>query len=75
MGAIVWDQVGERTYETGTKKGVLYPQAANGTYPNGVPWNGLTSVSESPEGGDANDIYVVTLGSKLSGCYHWSVAA
>ena len=57
MGAIVWDQVGERTYETGTKKGVLYPQAANGTYPNGVPWNGLTSVSESPEGGDANDIY------------------
>ena len=57
MSAIVWDQVGERTYETGTKKGVLYQQAANGTYPNGVPWNGLTSVSESPEGGDANDIY------------------
>ena len=57
MSAIVWDQVGERTYETGTKKGVLYQQAAGGTYPKGVPWNGLTSVSESPEGGDANDIY------------------
>lgn len=57
MSAIVWDQVGERTYETGAKKGVLYPQAADGTYPLGVGWNGLTSVSESPEGGDANDIY------------------
>lgn len=57
MSKIVWDQVGERTYETGTKQGVLYPQAANGTYPRGVAWNGLTSVSESPDGGDANDIY------------------
>lgn len=57
MSKIVWDQVGERTYETGTKQGVLYPQAANGTYPLGVAWNGLTSVSESPDGGDANDIY------------------
>lgn len=57
MAKLVWDQVGERTYETGTKKGVLYPQAADGTYPLGVAWNGLTSVSESPDGGDANDIY------------------
>ena len=57
MSAIVWDQIGEKTYETGTKKGVLYPQDQNGTYPNGVAWNGLTSVSESPDGGDANDIY------------------
>lgn len=57
MAKLVWDQVGEKTYETGTKQGVLYPQAANGTYPEGVAWNGLTSVSESPDGGDANDIY------------------
>lgn len=57
MAKLVWDQVGEKTYETGTKQGVLYPQAADGTYPNGVAWNGLTSVSESPDGGDANDIY------------------
>lgn len=57
MSAIVWDAVGEKTYETGVKNGVLYLQAANGTYTNGVAWNGLTSVSESPEGGDANDIY------------------
>ena len=57
MAKLVWDQVGEKTYETGTKMGVLYPQAAGGTYPLGVAWNGLTSVSESPDGGDANDIY------------------
>ena len=57
MSKIKWDQVGEKLYETGTKQGVLYLQAANGTYPNGYAWNGLTSVSESPDGGDANDIY------------------
>lgn len=57
MPKLIWDQVGEKTYETGVKKGVLYPQASGGTYPIGVAWNGLTSVSESPDGGDANDIY------------------
>lgn len=57
MAVLTWDQVGEKTYETGVKKGVLYPQASGGTYPTGVAWNGLTSISESPDGGDANDIY------------------
>jgi len=57
MSKIQWDQVGEKLYETGTKKGVLYLQSASGIYPSGVAWNGLTSVSESPDGGDANDIY------------------
>lgn len=56
MSKLVWDQVGERFYETGTKKGVLYIQQ-NGEYPLGVAWNGLTSVNESPEGAEANDIY------------------
>lgn len=56
MAKLVWDQVGERFYETGTKKGVLYLQE-NGAYPKGVAWNGLTSVNESPEGAEANDIY------------------
>ena len=57
MSRLVWDAVGEKTYETGVKQGVLYVQAADGSYPTGVAWNGLTSVSETPEGGDANDIY------------------
>lgn len=57
MSVLTWDQVGEKLYETGTKKGVLYLRDATGAYTNGVAWNGLTSVSESPDGGDANDIY------------------
>ena len=61
MAKLKWDQVGEKTYETGTKRGVLYLQTGNAaqgySYPTGVAWNGLTSVSESPDGGDANDIY------------------
>lgn len=56
MAKLVWDEVGKRLYETGTKKGVLYPQD-NGTYPLGVAWNGLTGVSNEPDGGEANDIY------------------
>lgn len=57
MAKLVWDQTGERIYETGVSKGVLYPMNNSGAYPNGVAWNGLTSVSESPEGADAEDIY------------------
>ena len=39
MSKLVWDEVGSRTYETGTSKGVLFPQASNGTYENGVAWS------------------------------------
>ena len=56
MARLVWDNTGERFYETGVKMGVLYP-AVNGAYPKGVVWNGLTSVSETPSGADANNIY------------------
>ena len=57
MSKLVWDQTGERIYETGVSKGVLYPMNSNGAYPAGVAWNGLTSISESPEGADIEDIY------------------
>ena len=57
MARLNWDAVGNRLYETGTKKGVLYPQASDGTYPSGVAWNGLTGFSESPDGGEATDIW------------------
>lgn len=54
---LAWDQTGERTYETGVKKGVLYQQADGGLYPKGVAWNGLSAVTESPSGAEPNPIY------------------
>lgn len=53
---IVWDKSGEKIYETGVKNGVLYPQV-NGAYPEGVAWNGLTAVTESPSGAEATPLY------------------
>ena len=57
MSKLVWDKTGERFYETGTKKGVLYVQGENGVYPKGVAWNGLTAISESPSGAEATALY------------------
>lgn len=57
MSRLIWDNAGERIYETGVKRGVLYPTKADGTYDTGVVWNGLSSVSESPSGAEANPIY------------------
>lgn len=58
MSKIVWDAVGEHFFETGTKNGVLYPyNSTTGKYTPGVAWNGLTAVTETPEGAEANDQY------------------
>ena len=57
MTALTWDDTSKRQYEMGTDHGVLYPMTDGGVYENGVVWNGLTSVSESPEGAEANDMY------------------
>ena len=57
MAKLVWDQVGERLYETGTDHGVVYPQDSNGAYPQGYAWNGLTAVSESPSGAEPTDLW------------------
>jgi len=57
MPKIIWDAVGERFYETGVDHGVLYTPDATGVYASGVAWNGLTSVSESPSGAEANAQY------------------
>ena len=57
MTKIVWDQTGDRLYETGVDHGVLYPVGADGTYPNGFAWNGLTAVTESPSGAEATALY------------------
>lgn len=56
MSKLVWDKTGERLYETGVDRGVLYVQS-NGTYPKGVAWNGLTAVTESPSGAEATPLY------------------
>ena len=56
MSKLVWDQTGERLFETGVKQGVLYPQE-EGAYPKGYAWNGLTAVTESPSGAEATPLY------------------
>ena len=57
MAKLVWDQAGERFYETGVKMGVLYPLSTSGKYDKGVAWNGLTGVTESPSGAEATALY------------------
>lgn len=58
MAQITWDAVGERIYETGTDRGVYYPRdRTTGEYEGGVPWNGLTSVTESPSGAEPEKHY------------------
>lgn len=57
MAKLTWDATGEKLFEAGVDHGVLYPVGENGTYPKGVVWNGLITISESPEGGDENAFY------------------
>ena len=57
MAVLTWDQEGKRLYETGVEKCALYPRDTNGTYPTGVAWNGITTVTESPSGAEATPIY------------------
>ena len=57
MAVLTWDADGERLFETGVDHAVLYLMNDDGTYADGVAWNGITGITESPEGADANDIY------------------
>ena len=57
MAKIVWDTTGEKVFETGVEKGVLYPIGVSNTYNKGVAWNGLISVTESPSGAEPNPQY------------------
>lgn len=57
MAKLEWDAVGSRVYETGTDHGVLYLQDDKNEYVKGTVWNGLTGVTESPSGAEANDMY------------------
>lgn len=56
VGALSWDAAADRFFETGADHGVLYSQV-NGIYNDGVAWNGLTTVTESPSGAEPNAQY------------------
>ena len=57
MARLIWDEVGQRFFETGVKNGVLYVQNNDGSYANGVVWNGLTAITESPSGAEETPLY------------------
>lgn len=57
MSRLVWDQTGEKFYETGVSNVALYPQDDKGVYPKGVAWNGITAINESPSGAEATPLY------------------
>lgn len=57
MAALEWDKTGQRIYETGDKNLALYVMKDDGTYDKGKAWNGLTSISESPSGAEATDLW------------------
>lgn len=54
MPRVIWDKADEREFETGVSHGMLYLPDASGVYATGVPWNGLTTVTESPSGAESN---------------------
>ena len=57
MAKLVFNGVGDRLFETGVKKGVLYVMGDNGQYEKGVVWNGLTGVTEKPSGAETTNLY------------------
>lgn len=57
MAKLVFNNVGERLFETGVKNGVLYVMGDDGAYENGVVWNGLTAITESPSGAETTPLY------------------
>ena len=84
MAKLEWDKTGERQYEVGVDHGVIYPyDSESAAYAAGEAWNGLISVSESPEGADLTDfwadipekIYTATAAMPISCCsvswMHW----
>lgn len=66
MAQLTWHTAGEKHYETGVSKVVLYPMTNTGTYGTGVAWNGVTAISESPSGAEptplwADDVKYLTM--------------
>jgi len=61
MAVLVWDDSGNRFYETGVSKVVVYPMDASGDYPAGYAWNGVISISETPSGAEPTALYADNL--------------
>lgn len=57
MAKLVWDQVGEKLWETGVDRTVLFPMTATGAYAKGAAWSGVTAINESPSGAEPTKIY------------------
>lgn len=57
MSKLVWDQVGEKLWETGVDRTVLFPMNASGGYDKGVAWSGITAINEAPSGAEPTKIY------------------
>lgn len=57
MSRLTWDEQGEKLFETGIQKTVLYQLNSDNQYTPGVAWNGVSSVSETPSGAEATAIY------------------
>lgn len=57
MARVKWDEDGKKLYRAGVDRGVLYPKDNEGKYPEGVAWNGLSAVNESPSGAESSPIY------------------
>jgi hypothetical protein len=57
MAERTWDAAGERLYETGVSKGVLFVEDGTGGWEDGVAWNGLTAITESPSGAETSPLY------------------
>ena len=57
MSKLVWDQIGQKLWETGVDRTVLFPMTAAGGYNTGVAWSGITAINESPSGAEPTKIY------------------
>lgn len=78
MTQLTWDDTGTRKFETGVDKGVLFPIGAGGVYDEGFAWNGLTTVTESPDGASASPQYadnIIYLNLYSQETFHGTIAA
>jgi hypothetical protein len=76
--ALTWDEAENRKYEYGVSNGVLYPMQDDGSYAQGVAWNGLTNITDKPEGADINKMYadgILYAGIRGVEEYHASIEA